>query len=306
MRTAILLIASICFQAQPVLGSTFATRGGWADVHLWRYWESRNGKMVERLLILNERAEPVEINVRVDTVELVSNRIYIKIDSAFGLVGGPWSVPAESYRIVPMPHVAVRDSNGYLYRFERADTSMVARMNIGQARPAAPVRGDWIVTTGAVDGGHSWKDYWWEQRSPVVRAGERVSGRLHVVAREWTTRAVHPEQFVLVLRWADSVMHGRKPLDLVRASSTARLKVDSTDAPEFPYTWIWPNGQMPARGFAFTLPDEPQGKQELLTFDFLVEAPTMNSPRLCRLPVFSSEEEISLPFVVIPGHQRGR
>ncbi|HTR98760.1 MAG TPA: hypothetical protein VML00_03355, partial [Bacteroidota bacterium] len=210
------------------------------------------------------------------------------------------------YRIVPMPHVAVGDSNGYLFRFERSDTTAVARMNIRQARPQAPVRGDCIVTTGAVDGGHSWKDYWWEQKSPLVRSGERASASLHAMAREWTTRTEHPEQFVLVLRWADTVRSVKTPLALVKASSKTPLKIDSTASPDFPYKWVWPKGEMPARGFAYTLPDEPKGKRELVTIDFTVVAPAVTVPRLCYLSVYSSRAEISLPWIVLPGQKRGK
>jgi len=262
--------------------------------------------MSEKLLILNERENPVRLAVRVDRVRLVEEHIHLSVDSTFGLVGGPWSIPAKSYRVVPMPHIAVRDSNGYLFRFERADTSLPVRMNIRAARPSSPVRGGWTVTAGAVDGGHSWRNCWWEQKSPFLRSGARATARLRIVAKEWTTRAVHPEQFVLVLRWADSVMHGRKPLDLVSAACASRLKIDSTESPGFPYKWVWPRGELPATGFAFTLPDEPKGKQELLTFDVTVEAPEVESPELCRLAVFSSDEEISLPFVVLPRQRRGK
>ena len=292
--------------AVPLFASTYATRGGWADVHLWRYWESRNGRFAEKLLIFNDRAKPVRLTLRVDTVKYVSERLYVEVDSAFGLVGGPWSVPAEGYRIVPMPHVEVSDSNGYLFRFERSDTTLVARMNIVQARPLAPVHGDCVVTTGAVDGGHSWRDFWWEQKSPLVRSGQRASARLSAVASEWTTRAEHPEQFVLVLRWADTVKPGRMPLALVKASSTARLKIDSTTSPDFPYKWVWPKGDMPAKGFAFTLPDEPKGKQEIVPIEFTVDAPAVTVPRLCYLSVYSNGSEISLPFVVLPRQKRGK
>jgi len=262
--------------------------------------------MVEKLLILNEREKPVELTVRVDTVEVVAERIYTVIDSAFGVVGGPWTIPARGYRIVAMPHVAVRDSNGHVYRFARADTSLLARMNIGAARPEPPGRGEWTLTTGAADGGHSWKDFWWEQKSPLARSGERITARLRVVAREWPTHTMHAEQFVLILRWDDSVMHGRKPLQLVRAACDRRLKIDSTASPDFPYKWVWPKGTMPATGFAFTLPNEPHGTQEILTLDFVVDAPAVTFPELCRLAVFSSGEEISLPFVILPPQKRGR
>jgi len=306
MKTCFLRILFLCLLAPAAHASTYATRGGWADVHLWRYWESRNGKMVEKLLILNEREKPVRLTVRVDTVELVAERIYTVIDSAFGVVGGPWTIPARGYRIFRMPRIAVRDANGYLFRFTRADTSLLARMNIAAARPQAPARGDWALTTGEVDGGHSWKDVWWEQKSPVALSGERTTARLRVIAREWPTRTVHAEQFVLVLHWEDSVMHGRKPLELVRAACDRRLQIDSTASPGFPYKWVWPKGTMPATGFAFTLPNEPHGTQETLTFDFVVDLPAVASPELCRLAVFSSSEEISLPFVVLPRQKRGK
>jgi len=139
-----------------------------------------------------------------------------------------------------------------------------------------------------------------------MRSGERTSARLRAVARQWTTRAIHPEQFVLLLRWADTVSRGRNPLELVRVTTDRRLKVDSTASADFPYRWVWPKGDMPAKVFAFTLPNEPAGEQDAETFEFAVLAPPVTKPEFVFLSVFSNGQDIGLPYVVIPRQKSGR
>jgi hypothetical protein len=67
----------------------------WNDVHFWRFWQTDNGILNEKVIILNERNESIITSFMIAKIE--DDGLYVKsvTDSLFGTVGGPWQIPGN-------------------------------------------------------------------------------------------------------------------------------------------------------------------------------------------------------------------
>ena len=66
------------------------------DIHFWRFWQSEKGVLVEKILILNEIKDSINISFMVaHNVEGPRESIKVVIDSLFGIEGGPWQILAK-------------------------------------------------------------------------------------------------------------------------------------------------------------------------------------------------------------------
>jgi len=151
----------------------------WNDIHFWRYWQSENGILIEKMLILNERNE--SINASFMIARVVDDGMFVKsvTDSSLGIVGGPWQIPAHGYQIVSMPSLADSIKNGrlYLYRVICSASNKTGLMFILHPKPNGNFPQNRIITT------MGYGNLWWEYSSIFAVSGEKVNIRLTFIPK---------------------------------------------------------------------------------------------------------------------------
>lgn len=159
-------------------GSNIGPRGiPWKGIHFWRFWQSENGNLIEKVMIINEKKEPIKISFMIaHTVDGPLESIKIITDSSLGIVGGPWSIPASNYQTFYMPKIADLLNNGdYYYKIQCNISDKFGYIDVNDAKPKGLYPKDKIITTTGVDqvGGTN-GSYWWEHNSFFAKSGEEV------------------------------------------------------------------------------------------------------------------------------------
>jgi len=179
MKNIFFFLVIIFLSMNVINGSQLGIGLPWNDIHFWRYWQSENGILNEKMLILNERNESISASFMIARVVDEGMLVKSVTDSSLGIVGGPWQIPAHGYHIVSMPLLADSIKNGrlYLYRVICSTSNRTGLMYILHPKPNGNFPQNRIITT--MGNGN----FWWEHSSIFAVSGEKVSVRLTFIPK---------------------------------------------------------------------------------------------------------------------------
>ncbi len=224
-------IAAECFSSI-VIGCCYN------NVSVWKYWEMENGGLKEKMLIFNQDSIPAAIQITVSKYVPNGMSGSLQNDSAFGVVGGPWEIPAYEYIIVDAPQLSLADTNDNYYKFTKILTDTLISCGyimFSNHKPAFIEDGLHYYASQDASGHLSYDGFWWEYNSFIVESGRESTVHLNLLKKifikNWGEKCKLKE--VLIFSWADSVRQNTIfPLnvrsgDLVSHFVYARDKLDS-------------------------------------------------------------------------------
>jgi hypothetical protein len=245
----------------------------WKDIHFCRFWQSEKGVLVEKVLILNEKNEPVTISLMIAHTEYgPEERMKIITDSSLGVVGGPWQISGNGYHIANMPRFDSIGRLGYYYKIICSTSDKTGLMHIYNAKPICMLSNDKIITSiGGDNIGNTHGECWWEQSSLFVKSGERVSAHFSFVPILFNPKLIN-ECYIRVKDPTDTTTSGpAKPIKLIKVVSGNFPVESEIQAPDKPYKW---------KSLTVSFPS-PIDSSELIrnySVDFILEVPKVLSP----------------------------
>ena len=302
MRKIIFFLVIIISFMNVTNGSSIDPEGiPWKDIHFWRFWQSEKGVLVEKILILNENKDSINISFMVaHSIDGPRESIKVVTDSSFGIVGGPWQIPAKVYKIIYMPQLP--DSNGmrgYYYKILCSSSDKTGLIYIFNPKPKGKFSDDKIITTlGGDVVGHSPGDYWWEQSSLFALSGEEISFHFTFIPQIINPRSTTNEWYISVKDQTDSVKSGSHLLlQLIRVEN-GKFPIESKIvAPDKPYKWKSLTVNFPS------ITDSSEYKDNF-SVDFIIKAPKVETPKFYIFPSFvmrgGNGGTFFLPLIVLP------
>jgi hypothetical protein len=260
-------------------GSSLGPEGiPWKDIHFWRFWQSDNGILNEKVLILNEKKEPVIISFMLaHTIDTGNESYKIITDSTFGIVGGPWQISANGYQVVYMPKLTDSIKRTFLYKVICNISDENGIMDVYSAKPTGNFPQNRIITTMNVDnrGGSSFGNYWWEHSSLFATSGETVNVRFVFIPGKFDKKFKDYECFIKFKDPTDSIITRRlgEPLKLIKVER-GNLPIESkVELPDRVERW---------KSLKITFPpiNEKSEFKDFYSVDFILEAPQTTSPEI--------------------------
>jgi len=205
------------------------------DVHALRYWQSENGILKEKILILNERKESISISFMIEhiTSDIHSNLNLIKeiIDSSLGVVGGPWRISGHNYKIFYMPklHDSISAKQKYLFRVFCNNSENAGSMHIYNPKPSGHFPNNRIIVTTGVDEmcGGSEDKYWWEYNSLFAVSGKKATIHFRLIPIKFNPKAKDEKCFIIYGDSSNPIAKGMPGgLKLIKANK-GNLPVES-------------------------------------------------------------------------------
>ena len=272
----------------------------WKDIHFWRFWQSEKGVLVEKILILNEKKDSMNISFMISHgVEGPRESYKVVIDSSFGIVGGPWQIPANGYKIIYMPRSYDSMGYGYYYAILYSSSDKTGLLHIYNPKPKGKFSDDRIITTLGGDAvGHSLGEYWWEQNSLFALSGEEISFHFTFIPQIINPRSTTNEWNISVKDPTDSVKSGSHLLlQLIRVENGKFPMESKIVAPDKPYKWKRLTVHFPS------IADSSEYKDNF-SVDFIIKAPKVESPKFYIFPSSvmcgGNGGTFFLPLIVLP------
>jgi hypothetical protein len=245
------------------------------DIIFWRFWQSDNGILKEKMLILNERNESINAKFMIAKIVDVSISVKAITDSSLGIVGGPWQIPAHGYQIVSMPNVpdSIENKNFYVYEVTCSNSDRDGLMEIHNAKPIGNFSQNKIITTMGINGsGSSHGNFWCEYNSLFAASGEYVNVRLTFIPR----KLEQGEKDSCYIQFTD-------PTDSIYIPIEKRLKLIKVESGNLPIqsnklqdTRHWSNSQI----ITFPPPNANSEYPETYSVDFILQAPQTSFPEI--------------------------
>jgi hypothetical protein len=273
----------------------------WSDIHFWRFWQLENGNINEKIIIVNDKKEAVNISFMIDKIRDSLNQVWVVTEKSFGTVGGPWEISANGYQIVSMPKLpdSIKENGKYLYEVHCNNSVETGLMKVSDAKPNGNFPLNRIITTTEVNGGpSSGGNYWYEHSSPFVTSGDKIIVRFTFIPAKFDPKVKDNECFIKIMDPNDSTTKRPKiPPKLIKVES-GNLPIESKiESPTDPYRW---------RSLTINFPPLNEGSEYKGTYsvDFIFEAPTTITPEfqnvMSCIKRSGYTQCISIPFVVLP------
>jgi hypothetical protein len=292
----ILSFMNITYGGQLMIGLTFD------DIHFWRFWQSDRGILNEKVLILNERKEGINVSLLVDKIVDFGTRVMVFTDSSLGIVGGPWQIPANGYKVFDMPKLpdSIEANKSYLYEVLCGKSDQAGLMYIHNEKPKGTFQDNRIITNMEVDGGPGAEGkYWWEQSSLYTASGEKVMVRFSFIPENSDSKEKDNKYSLFFTNPPDSII--KLSNELVKLIKVTRgyipfvPKVDLQDGTE---------SYMGSR-FTFPQSDKTFRDDGVYSVDFILEAPITTSTEFrsfnCSLRIGDTKyRHLRLPLIVLP------
>ena len=273
----------------------------WKDIHFWRFWQSEKGFLVEKILILNEKNDSIDITF------MVAHNVYgpreslkVVTDSSIGIVGGPWQIPAKGYKEILMPRLF--DSlgiRGYYYKILSSSSDKTGLIHIYNPKPKGKFSNEKIITTlGGNAIGNSNGEYWWENNTLFAVSGEKVNIHFSFIPKIIKTKSTKDECYIRVNDPIDSITRGNgKPLKLIKVKNGNLPIKSKIENPDRPNKWKSLYISFP------TIADSSEYTDDY-SVDFILEAPKVHAPEYHYFASFIMGKYYGslfyLPLIVLP------
>jgi len=277
-----LCCCSASFASQIVIGLN------WNKLIVWRYWEIIQGQPIEKMIILNREDIDMTLNIMLTRIVDSGGRIRTKVDSCFGIIGGPWEIPAKNYIIVNAPIVQGVDAKEYLLSFTKRDGQSLGLLHMSTQKPEPTFSDATIITTEGLNGsGGTFINCWWKHESISVKSGQQKTVQLVVMPMKNPSTKNEPRSIIIISKSAES-QDSLSSLKLVEMNSKS-LKFKNTE-----------------RGIEYLIPWQKNISIDKAThlINIEIEAPIVTEPTMALLPIWHSTnvegQNISLPILVMP------
>jgi hypothetical protein len=301
MNKILLFLGIICLYLNVANGSSGDPENiPWKDIHFCRFWQWEKIELVEKILIINEKKEPVIISLMIaHSIESSGKLFKVVTDSSFGIVGGPLKISAKGYLIANMPRLGLIGELGYYYKIICSTSEKTWLMHIYNSKPICKFSNDKIITTlGGDNVGNTRGASWWETDKPFILSGEKVRVSFKFIPKLLDPKSLYNEFYIRVKDPTDTVTNRSViPLKLVNIES-GNLQVESEiQAPDKPYKW---------RSLTVKFPPTSDSSrcQDNYSVDFILEAPKVESPEYHYFGSFVLDKDYGstfhLPLIVLP------
>lgn len=277
----LIFVCAAAFASQIVIGLN------WKNIVVWRYWEIIEGKPIEKMILLNRQDESMILNVMLAKIVEIEGRLRTEIDSSFGIVGGPWDIPAKNHIIVNAPIVQGVDANKYLLRFAKKDGQSLGLLHLSTPRPEGTFPDGSIITTEGLNGsGGTLINCWWKHESISVKSGQKKNVQLIIMPMKNPSTEDKPR--LIIISKSEESQDSLPSLKLVEVNSKS-LKFKNTE-----------------RGIEYLIPWQKNISVDNATYliNIEIEAPRVTEPTMAILPIWHSTivegQNISLPMLVMP------
>jgi hypothetical protein len=274
----------------------------WDDIHFWRFWQSDSSILNEKVLVLNERKELINVSFMIAKIVDAGTRVMAITDSSFGIVGGPWQIPANGYKVFDMPKLpdSIEANHSYLYKVLCSKSDQAGLMYIHNAKPNGNFPENSIITNMEVDGGPSAEGkYWWEQSSFYSASGEKVIVRFSFIPGKFDLKEKDNECSLFFPNPPDSIIKlSHELVKLIKVDRGYLPLASKVELPDETERW---------KGNRFTFPqlDETLKANEVYSVDFILETPNTMSTEIryfdCSLRIGNTKSRhLRLPLIVLP------
>lgn len=247
-------------------------------ITVWRYWERNYGRLVEKVMILNNDDADLTLTLRALPAAASSG------DGAGDSVAGPWFIPAKNFSVINEPRFSGGPDDRL--QFEDQNSRVLQTLPLHSPLPPDTSFKSGMVTTEGVNGGQGKFDHcWWHHFSTILHTGERDTVFLHVVPMKKPPTVSRDIRLIVVRRDTTSPVH----LKLLRLSSEA-LKPGRIDGGVM-YAVPWDDGK--------------EAHPRDYTIIFVVEAPAVDDPMIAEVPIWQqftpqTGHSLSLPVLALP------
>jgi len=301
MNKSIVFVVIILSLVNGTRASQLGVGTPWTDIHFWRFWKLENRILDDKILIFNDKNEPVNISFMI--AKIIDNGLTTsaETDSSFGIVGGPWQIPAHGYKIflVPKISIPVDKIRNYLFKILCNGSEKEGLMTIYNAKPNGNFPLNRIITTSGVFGNGDGSDtYWLEHSSFFAKPGEKVNVRLIITPPGFDSLENHNKWFVRFPDPTESIKQKQgislKLIEVDKGNLQMELKVEKPS---------YPNSRK--NDYITILPaDKNANYKQFYAIDFVFDTPKTISPHFCyfgiELYLGNIGGSFQLPLIVLP------
>ncbi len=274
---------------------------GGNDISIWRYWELINGELKEKMLILNEDSLSTSIKFTVSTIKSKSIYQHIVDVHSFGIVGGPWEIPANQYIIIDPPRLNTTDSSKYYYKISKIkkDTSIVCGYISPYNDKPALVNDSLIYySSQSINQVESrYNDFWWEYNILTLKSGQETTINLKILEKRNVKEECKLKR-ILIFKWSDSVSQRNIFPINVKADKFIKHYIYSRDTLDY-----WNRSLEYILSYKVPLVSKDHS-ESVYTLGFKIVAPKVTKQETIFVSVFVDKgvcsKEFDLPLIVKP------
>ncbi len=284
-RRLVFRLAAATFAMTSLLFAGAAPRGlDGKVVTVWRYWEKNYGRLVEKMMILNNEETDLMLTLKVVRESPADTGGLTGGDSLAGSPGGPWMIPAKNFSIINAPPAV--GGSGDLLQFQDDQGRILGTLSLHSPLPPdTTFRSGMITTEGLNGGGGPFDHCWWRHQTTILRGGDRDTVVLHLLPMPNPSPDEKNRRVILIRRDTTSAL----PLKLIGLESEGLKPGRFAGGVVYVIPWEQANDPRPA-GYSVT---------------FIVEAPEVTDPFMVELPLLQQARQamagaINLPMLAVP------
>jgi hypothetical protein len=253
-------------------------------VTIWRYWETVDGTLKERMLIFNGDSTSVNISVSVSKYIEHSTTSLLVDDSTFGIIGGPWYIQPYESMIVDDLNFSISDSSRIYFKITgiKKDSAMVlGYIQPYNYKPRTTEYKSALYSTPFI--GREQDHFWWELESFLIKSGSSSVIKLNIVENTATKLLYgHHLEGISLIQMEDSLLRPG-------VSGWLMPQIHKIEAPGFNehYTYAKDSLDYWGRGLKYILnysllPSDKNSDDEekVFTINFHITAAPVNKPQV--------------------------